>query len=93
MNYRRGLLRVYAVLTVAWIGYVFLVTPSEYLKFWSVQPSPLADIAETLAPNQLRIVKAIHLAVILFLPPLLGYAGIYLVIPRIFRGRRPGTQI
>ena len=35
MNYRRGFQRLYAVITVAWIGGVLLATPVDRLKFWS----------------------------------------------------------
>ena len=93
MNYRRGLQCVYAVLTVACIAYAFMAIPSVYLKFWSVQPNQWADIAETLAPYQLRIIKAAQLAAIFFLPPLIGYAAIFLVIPWIYRGFRSANQI
>ena len=34
MNFRRGFQRVYAVLTVAWIGILLFALPSHRLKFW-----------------------------------------------------------
>jgi hypothetical protein len=37
MEYGRGLQRIYAVLTVAWIATILAVVPSYRLKFWSIQ--------------------------------------------------------
>jgi len=39
MNYRRGLQRLYAVSTVAWVGVLLFALPADRLNFWSTQPS------------------------------------------------------
>ena len=46
MNYRRGFQRVYAVLTVAWIGVLLLALPADRVKFWQKQQgeASLADV-------------------------------------------------
>jgi len=176
MNYRRGLQRVYAVLTVGWIAVVLFALPSVRLKFWSVQPNDwtsvpgghlVVDPAEVtsapsptpprgaikqiefegvihefpedftddeirkaltayapLTPEQYqaalnagftpeqiiehektrkaattlqapfsesRTAKAAWLAGVLFLPPISGYAAIFLLIPWVYRGFRPAS--
>ena len=43
MNYRRGLQRLYAALTVAWVSAMLLTLPPDRIKAWSVPsngPSP-----------------------------------------------------
>ena len=35
MSYRVGFQRLYAVLTVAWVGFILLTTPANRLQVWS----------------------------------------------------------
>jgi hypothetical protein len=133
MNYRRGLQRIYAVLTVAWIAGALFVLPAERLNFRSIEQPPevaafirdfgeaslwkaplgyerykpinLPDVlpaeffqrrdaavaaqerAEQSGPR-FRAAKALWLFGVLLLPPLLGYALLFGVIPWIYRGFR-----
>ena len=41
MNYRVGFQRLYAVLALAWVGFVLFVTPANKVKFWTAD-SPQA---------------------------------------------------
>jgi hypothetical protein len=43
MNYRRGLQRVYAVLTVVWIAAVLFVIPPDRLRVWSGELESIDD--------------------------------------------------
>jgi hypothetical protein len=38
MNHRVGFQRLYAVLAVVWIGFVFFAMPADRLKFWTASP-------------------------------------------------------
>lgn len=86
MNYRRGLQRVYAVLTAAWVVAVLLAV---IYKGW--QPQALfnggwefADISLT---EEFRM-GWISIAAISSGPPILGYLLFFHVLPWIFRGFR-----
>lgn len=183
MNYRRGLQRLYAVLTVAWIATLLFILPSDRVNFWvadhlvassatirgkTLDLSQMSDgqlqaykemlekrgsggtasesrtkristkgktfivpgdaaqseiqriagpgVAWTEVPNDVwqdvaknddwkiwaegdrseplspRPQRALWLAAVLFAPPLLGYATIFLLIPWIYRGFRPATR-
>lgn len=177
MNYRRGLQRLYAVLTVAWVASLLFVLPSERLTFWIppidygrhsiVQPDapgtiptfeefktrrdattassssggagkdrtseierygsasdvpmppkgaipvpPTAngwtvvkeasltnsdveklDAANPAISGLSWVRKIMWLAGILFLPPVAGYAAMFLIIPWIYRGFRPRALV
>ncbi len=41
MSYPVDFQRVYAVLAVAWVGFVFIVTPADRLKFWTADLQPV----------------------------------------------------
>jgi hypothetical protein len=150
MNYRRGLQRVYAVLTVAWVAVLLFALPADRLKFWSAteewgasdkpvgNPNDWTPVKETaidygshsvaplppgailvdpsrvtpVAPSTLTDAdiqkldaakgvpfghspggKGVWLAGVLFLPPVAGYAAIFLLVPWVYRGFKPAKQI
>ena len=91
MNYRRGFRRLYLVLTVAWIVWVFWFThPEDWRLFW---PFPSTGIPSG-TPRWEIIVAEWSPAL---LPPLFGfillYPVLFYVVPWISRGFRPGTRI
>lgn len=128
MNYRRGLLRAYTILSVSWVIGVLVVLPPERVKVWSEKPHDLTPdqfMAQWLvddfkkkhavenglgqdwfaqnappeppAPQHFgdqatRGYKAMWLAGILFLPPLLCYASLFQIVPWVYRGFLSETQ-
>ena len=107
MNYRRGLQRLYAVLTVAWIALVlFTVLPGRWrpwLAFsqWQSELHPytqggtgsLEDI-DLPATARLEIHTRRLWAVGLSIgPPLIAYLLLFYVAPWLYHGFRSGTHI
>jgi hypothetical protein len=99
MNFRRGFQRVYAVLTVAWVGVMLFVIPSHRLRFWTpdtdydaLLPPPPPGYTIISSPDSPKITgagrveKSVWLFEVMALPPIAGYLLIFLVAPWIYRG-------
>jgi len=86
MNYRRGLQRIYVAVVVCWIAYIALLAGPLW-AFIQKRDWPY------LAPSQVQLLRLVWFGAVLILPPAFGYAVIFVVIPWIFRGFKPGTQI
>jgi hypothetical protein len=103
MNYRRGLQRLYAVLTVAWVAAILLVVaPSPRFREWqSGGWSNTYDFTGNSDPptevylHKVRLLSwqgwllAIGMALI---PPLTGYWLSFTVSRWVYRGFRPPTK-
>ena len=98
MNYRRGLQRVYAVLTVAWVAIILLVVaPSFQFRRWSgawestYDHFPSSDPPTKIYLQQFGLLPlhswllAIGIALI---PPLIGYWLWFHVSRWVYRGFR-----
>ena len=103
MNYRRGLQRLYLVLAVAWVAGVLFVVPSGRWEPWhkKVDPKVWADLGvvpatpEEVSFSDLKSIRDYRIEVWLwatglaFIPPLIGYAFLFLVAPWVYRGFHP----
>jgi hypothetical protein len=83
MNYRRGLLRVYVVGAVCWIVFIGMVAASRRTLLWAFIQQ---DDWPSLEPGQVELLRLAWLGGLLFVPPAIGYAVIFILIPWIYRG-------
>jgi hypothetical protein len=90
MNYRRGLQRGYAVIAICWIACIAILAATARTPLWAfIQESDWPN----LQPGQVQLLRLAWLGGLLVLPPAFGYVVIFVVMPWIFRGFKPGTQI
>jgi len=107
MTYRRGFQRVYALLTVAWIGLVLLTVLPGYWRPWLAAsiwemdlrpntPTHSISVDEIDVPATAKLevqTRRIWALGLSVIPPLVLYLSLFLIAPWIIRGFRPGTQI
>jgi hypothetical protein len=93
MNYRRGLQRIYAVLTVTWIvGALWVVFSGRSLPPWLGSWAAVRSLTDLVTVNPL---VGWSLAVWLWaiglsmFPPVLFYVILFYVVPWIYRGFKP----
>jgi hypothetical protein len=103
MNYRRGLQRVYAALTIAWIVATLLIAVRDRPTHtdW-IEVPPKGDVFDQVAaeykrdhqpPTREELVRYCGIqGVFVFGPPVAGYLLFFGVVPWIYRGFKPGTQ-
>ena len=97
LNYKRGLLRLYAALSVLWIAVVLVVAvrdsgwiplssyPDSFVTDSPATPTKKPDIFDAITDHPVRDYWVSRTSVML-LPPALGYAVLFLVMPWIGRG-------